>query len=112
ACVEREHGIQRAMVEADLSVATLRLFSIGAFLPERPTNIALSGQERVPRGAFQLLGPNDAFTASTFLLHSDDLDSWVLSNDKIAEALPRVIAHWSELLKKHDRSQFGTCQRF
>lgn len=103
---EAEYGIQRAMEEAELSVAALRLFSVGAFLPERPTVVALSGRERVPRAAFVLLATNDEFTSSEYLLHAEDIEPWILDNPKITQALPRVVGHWSELLKQSERSSF------
>lgn len=103
---EQEYAIQRATEEAELSVATLRLFSVGAFLPEKPTSIALAGRERVARGAYLLLASGDAFTSSEYLLHPDELEPWILDNEKITQALRRVVGHWSDLLRKAQRSPF------
>jgi hypothetical protein len=95
-----EYAAHRATEQAELSLAILRLASIGAFAPEIPTTIALAGRESIPRGEHIMLGTVDAFASSEYIVNADDLRPWVIDDTELRERLLPVIAHWSALLVK------------
>jgi hypothetical protein len=102
---EVEHARLRAREEAEFSVAALRLLSIGAFAPERPTTIALSGSEVAPRAMDIVLGTQHGITSSESLLYAADSRPWILDREETAH-LQSVAGHWSTLLAKAERTSF------
>jgi hypothetical protein len=103
---EADYAVERAMDEAELSLAVLRLASVGAFVPEKATIMALAGRELVPRASYILLGPDASFSCGEGLLYAEDLDAWIITADEIGRVVSPVVGHWSALLAATSRSEF------
>lgn len=101
---ERDFAVQRATEQAELSVAILRIASVGAFAPEKHTSFALLGREVVTRGMHIVIGPNDAFAPSEFIANAEDQRPWVLDNNMVQEVVLPIVEHWSALLAKEKRT--------
>ena len=101
---EHDLAVERATEQAELSVAVLRLASIGAFAPEKPTTFALMGHEPSTHGIHIVLGPNDLFTPSEFTVHPEDQRAWVLDDATVVSSVRPIIDHWGELLSKEGRT--------
>jgi hypothetical protein len=101
---EEEYAVQRAREEAELSIAILRLGTPSVFTPESPSTLALSGREVVARGVHFLLNGDAEPLSGEYILHPQDLRPFMLDR----EILPGTIAtiqHWSELLRREQRSE-------
>lgn len=103
---EREHAVNRAFEEAELSVAVLRLFSVGAFAPERPTLVALAGREHVPYKRYIVRGASKGIVPTDGFLYEDDLRAWTISRELVQKELGGFLGHWSLLLRASQRTPF------
>lgn len=101
---EQDFAVRQATEQSELSVAILRLASIGAFAPEIPTPFALMGHERVPKGMHVVLGPNDAVLGSEFIVNPEEQRPWILDDDLVRRVVRPIVDHWSALLTKDHRT--------
>ena len=105
AVAETEHAYALATEEAQLSLAVLRLVSIGAEMPERATPFALVGEEIVPQYNRIAIGVDEfSLNYSRGVLYLHD-QSTVISQQNRATVWPRI-AHWSELLQRGAKTDF------
>lgn len=107
AVAETEHAFAVATEETQLSLAVLRIVSIGARNPERATPFALAGEEIVPKFNRLAIGTDEfSLTYSQGVLYGDD-QSTVISAQNRDQVWPRI-SHWSELLRRGAKSDFET----
>jgi hypothetical protein len=97
---EPDYAVDWATEQAEVSLALLRLTSIGAFAPEAPTTFALAGRENVARGIDIILGPGDKFSTSEYILHSNEMQPAVFDQAFKASHVTPIVGHWSALLTK------------
>ena len=106
AVAEADYAVERGTEQAELSLALLRLASVGAFMPERSTTFALAGREGLARGIHLELGPDDSFSSSEYIVHPDDQRPLVLDETQVRQHILPVIAHWASLLTKATLTPF------
>lgn len=105
AVAETEHAYALATEEAQLSLAVLRLVSIGAQMPERATIFALVGEEIVPHYNRIAIGVDEfSLNYSKGVLYEHDQRT-VISQQNRDTVWPRI-AHWSELLQRGAKTDF------
>jgi hypothetical protein len=101
---ETNLAVQRATEQAELAVSILRLASIGAFAPEKPTVFALMGQEIVTHGVHVTLGPQHQCRPSEFIVHAEDQRPWILDDEFIERMAWPLMKPWSLLVGKEKRT--------
>lgn len=105
AVAETEHAYAMATEEAQLSLAVLRLVSIGALMPERATPFALVGEEVVPQYNRIAIGLDEfALNFSRGVVYAHDQRTAITQQNR--DAVWARIAHWSELLQRGAKTDF------
>jgi len=103
---EREFAIEQAFGQSELALAALRLVSIGAFAPERPTIMDLVGREHVPSSAYLLIRSGAFVGPSKSVQFAPDMTPFIVDVDMIQTTLPAMIGHWSRALKSGTTTKF------
>lgn len=103
---ERRYAIERAVEETDLSLAMLRLFSIGAFAPEKPSLIVALGREGAEREMTIVIEEGVDFTSEEGLVHADALRPMILDHEFLRRTIIPALTPWSALLLKDNKTEF------